>query len=363
MPTIDQCRGCPYRAPAIGPRGNPASRIVLVGEAPGATEVADGRPFIGRAGEKLWEALAEARLSETDVFITNSVACRPLNPIRPKVRTPSPEAIRACHGRLARDIELHPRAVIVALGVTAVQALTGRRGFPVTKKARRTELPSDWGTVVPTLHPAFVLRRPEDYPILVADLKHARRLAEETGSAGVAKRVPSVPEFRLRFPISKVRFWAKRYSYTDDSEVEAIGESAGKRGWYTRDEFLSVSLWKTDRSKSRCAKNSASTVEEVTEVALRASDERLRIGALTVLQGVEMPTASVLLHLALQTYPIIDYRALWSLGIDPPPAYYSFEFWWKYTRACRALADEAGVSMRTLDRALWQYSKEHQSIA
>jgi hypothetical protein len=76
-----------------------------------------------------------------------------------------------------------------------------------------------------------------------------------------------------------------------------------------------------------------------------------------------MPTASVLLHLARQTYPIIDYRALWSLGIDPPPAYYSFEFWWKYTRACRSLADEAGVSMRTLDRALWQYSKELQSQA
>ena len=73
-----------------------------------------------------------------------------------------------------------------------------------------------------------------------------------------------------------------------------------------------------------------------------------------------MPTASVLLHLALQTYPIIDYRAFWSLSIDPPPASYSFEFWWKYTRTCRSSADEAGVSMRTLDRARWQYSKEYR---
>lgn len=176
-------------------------------------------------------------------------------------------------------------------------------------------------------------------------------------------RTPTIPEFSLRFPISRTLFWADRYAYADDSEVESIGESARKRGWYTRNEFLAVTTWKTERSRSRCAKNSASTVKELTEVALHASDERLRIGALTLLQGVQMPTASVLLHLAhREPYPIIDYRALWSLSVDSPPAYYSFEFWWAYTEACRSLVATAGVSMsmRTFDRALWQYSKEHQ---
>ena len=58
-------------------------------------------------------------------------------------------------------------------------------------------------------------------------------------------------------------------------------------------------------------------------------------------------------------YPIIDYRALWSLGVtDPPP--YTFDFWWAYTEHCRALAKKYRASMRVLDRALWQYSKENQ---
>ena len=174
-------------------------------------------------------------------------------------------------------------------------------------------------------------------------------------------RVATIPEFRLRFPLSDVRQWADRYPDADDSEVEAIGESARQQGWYTRDQFLRVTLWKTERSKSRCAKNSVATVREITDIALHATSERLRIGALTLLEGVQVPTASVLLHLAhREPYPIVDYRALWSLAVDPAPTYYSFELWWAYTQECRTLAMEAGVAMRTLDRALWQYSNEHQ---
>lgn len=179
MPTIDHCPGCPYRefGPAIGPRGDPTSPIVLVGEAPGATEIEEGEPFRGPAGDVLWRAAAEARLLEGNLFITNSVACRPRNPVKP-IRTPSPDAIRACHGRLARDLAEHPRAVIVTLGATALRAVTGQRGFRI-RDVRGRPIPSDWGTVVPTFHPAYVLRRglegPE-YQMLVADLKHARRM-------------------------------------------------------------------------------------------------------------------------------------------------------------------------------------------
>ena len=179
MPTIDRCHDCPYQGKAIGPRGQPNSPIVLVGEAPGAREIDEGEPFRGRAGDVLWKAAAEARLLEGNLFITNSVACRPRNPVKP-IRTPSPDAVRACHGRLAHDISAHDRAVIVALGATAIRAVTGLRDFLVTKKKPGTELPSDWGIVVPTLHPAYVLRRGLDgpeYEMLVADLKHARRLA------------------------------------------------------------------------------------------------------------------------------------------------------------------------------------------
>jgi hypothetical protein len=177
-----------------------------------------------------------------------------------------------------------------------------------------------------------------------------------TAHGGVVKY-----EFRLRFPEAEVMFWAGRYAYADDAEVEAIGRGAEERGWFSRDEFLTVAHWKTPRSRSRCERNDETSVESLTRLALSTDDERARIETLTRLHGVGYPTASVLLHLAHRNqYPIIDFRALWSLGVEEPPAAYSFDFWWAYTLACRSLATTGGVRMRTLDRALWQFSKEEQ---
>lgn len=154
------------------------SRIVLVGEAPGATEIAVGEPFRGPAGDILRQALVAAELPEASIFITNAVACLP-HPVRPRVK-----AIDRCRTRLVTDLEMHPRAVIVVLGGTAVRAVTGVRGFRVTKTAPNTELPSNWGPVVPTLHPAFVRRRglggPE-YRTLIDDLRRARRISTAPG--------------------------------------------------------------------------------------------------------------------------------------------------------------------------------------
>jgi uracil-DNA glycosylase family 4 len=362
VPFINRCPDCPYAGKAVGPRGSVASRLVLVGEAPGETEIAEGRPFVGPAGGVLRDALAEAGIDEASVFITNSVACRPLNPAKP-IRTPATAAIEACRGRLVRDIEAHPRAVIVALGATAVEALTGQRGFPVTKKPV-ADLRSDWAPIVPTVHPAFVRRRglegPE-YQMLAADLRHARHVADGGASEEVEMKMPNVPNFRLRFKLSEVMYWTARYAYADDAEVEAIGSRARERGWYTRDEFLTVARWKSPRSRRRCEENDESHVKAATLLALSTPDERQRIEALTQLHGIDYPTASVLLHLAHQDpYPIIDFRALWSLGVETPPSAYSFTYWWAYTQACRSLATDAGVRMRTLDRALWQFSKERR---
>ncbi|HQL94014.1 MAG TPA: hypothetical protein PL005_05005, partial [Candidatus Hydrogenedentes bacterium] len=81
----------------------------------------------------------------------------------------------------------------------------------------------------------------------------------------------------------------------------------------------------------------------------------------TLLAGVSWPTASVFLHFAFpEKYPILDFRALWSLNIDPPPKQYTFPFWKEYADFCRNLSGEAGVSLRTLDKALWMYSKRYQ---
>ena len=117
--------------------------------------------------------------------------------------------------------------------------------------------------------------------------------------------------------------------------------------------------WKSPRTQTWCASNDAGTVEIITRAALTSVDERVPIETLTTLNGVSWPTASVLLHFGHRDqYPILDYRALWSLGVAPPP--YSFSVWRPYVEFCRALAKKCGVSVRTLDKALWQYSSENQ---
>jgi hypothetical protein len=139
-----------------------------------------------------------------------------------------------------------------------------------------------------------------------------------------------------------------------------IANAVRARGVFTRTEFLEVCHWKSQRTQKRCAKNDEAFVNDVTRLALHTTSERLRIEALTLLDGVSWPTASVLLHFGhADPYPILDFRALWTVGIDEPPDY-DFLFWEEYVRFCRSLALKYRLDMRTLDRALWQYSKLYQ---
>jgi hypothetical protein len=101
-------------------------------------------------------------------------------------------------------------------------------------------------------------------------------------------------------------------------------------------------------------------IAAVTGTALSTDNERLRIEVLTLLSGVNWPTASVILHFcAREPYPILDVRALWSLSM-PAALPYDYPLWAEYTKVSRQLAARAGVSLRELDRALWLYSKENQ---
>jgi hypothetical protein len=166
---------------------------------------------------------------------------------------------------------------------------------------------------------------------------------------------------KLKFSPSEILNWAERYPTDSDQEIEKVVVPAvHARGYFTKLEFVTTCNWKTPRSRPRVASNPDRFIQAVTHTALSTPDERLRIEVLTLLDGVSWPTASVLLHFGhSDPYPILDFRALWSLGMDAPPVY-EFDFWWEYTQFCRKLATEIGVSMRALDRALWQYSKENQ---
>jgi hypothetical protein len=155
---------------------------------------------------------------------------------------------------------------------------------------------------------------------------------------------------------------AARFPAGDDAPLLRAGAAALARGHYARREFLLVCAWKTPRSRPRVAANRPAAIRAATALALHASSaEQARIDALTSLDGVGVPTASTLLYAALPAeYPILDVRALHALG-HKPRSVYPTSYWLGYLEACRALAAEHGVSLRTLDKALWQWSKE-QSV-
>jgi hypothetical protein len=120
-----------------------------------------------------------------------------------------------------------------------------------------------------------------------------------------------------------------------------------------------ICAWKTDRSKGKVASNSDIDVEFATRRAFRSSDEEKRLESLTHLAGVGVPTASALLYFAFPSdYPILDERARDSLGDTKKRTSYRISYWIDYLLTCRRIAGELGVPIRTLDKALWQWSKE-----
>jgi hypothetical protein len=167
-----------------------------------------------------------------------------------------------------------------------------------------------------------------------------------------------VPAFRLQFDVSCVRPLAAGFGTSrGDAAASAAGARARARGYYTRGDALIVYRWKSRRSAVRFEVVAASTVRSVTARAFAATDEAIRIETITTLPGVGLPVAAALLHFAFPArYPLLDVRALDSLGVKRRSAYPP-SFWVEYVEFCRRLAGELGVSLRTLDKALWQASK------
>lgn len=162
---------------------------------------------------------------------------------------------------------------------------------------------------------------------------------------------------KLRFSESLIQHYANRYEYPR-MEQDLLRLSVN--GHLTKYQLRLIARWTSPLSAGHIEQNGDEYIKEVSTFAFSAKQERARIETLTLLDGVSWPTASVILHLFhREPYPVLDVRALWSLGADAP-SQYTFPFWWRYVEACRDLAKRNAVPMRTLGRALWQYSKEHQ---
>ena len=169
-----------------------------------------------------------------------------------------------------------------------------------------------------------------------------------------------------RFPLSQIPKIAERYSYKSEKELLALVPVVKRQGYLTRDQLFTVCNWKSSRKPDLANANSEQFVREITGFALSATDERSRIELLTLLDGVRSPTASTILHwFHPEVYPILDFRALWSLRLTRKPPYYSVTFWHSYFSGWRVLLQQAQqqcatITPRQFDQALWQYSKEKQ---
>jgi uracil-DNA glycosylase family 4 len=165
-----RCKLAPLRTHLVFGVGNPQADLMFVGEAPGADEDARGEPFVGRAGQLLTDIIERGMgLSRADVYICNVIKCRP-----PDNRNPEPDEVAACEPFLMRQIDLvRPRA-IVALGTFAVQAL-------LKVKTPISRLRGNWQEVrgvklMPTFHPAYLLRSPGEKRLVWQDIQEVMKL-------------------------------------------------------------------------------------------------------------------------------------------------------------------------------------------
>ena len=177
---VEECRLCELggtRKNAVFGAGDQEAELMLVGEAPGASEDAQGEPFVGQAGRLLDAMLQAVGIARESVFITNILKCRP-----PGNANPSEEQIAQCRGHLHRQFELIQPKVVLALGAVAAQNLLGREDSIGELRGQEFPLPDfDGVRVVATYHPAFLLRRSaakakafEDLVFLATVLKRGR---------------------------------------------------------------------------------------------------------------------------------------------------------------------------------------------
>ncbi len=149
-------------------RGTPGAELMFVGEGPGAQEDREGAPFVGPAGQLLDKMIAAMGFAPEEIYIANLVKCRAHEDGRD--RKPGPDELAACMPYLEQQIELCAPKVIVALGATAVQALTGL-GAGITKLRGTWRLYRGTIPLMPTFHPAYLLRAPEMKRVAWDDLK------------------------------------------------------------------------------------------------------------------------------------------------------------------------------------------------
>jgi len=166
-----KCSKCPSlcqsRSQVVFGSGNPQAEVIFIGEAPGATEDKNGIPFCGMSGKILQELLATIGLTRDDIFITNTILCRPENN-----RNPSKEEVENCRERLDKLIEIMQPKVIVTIGNFATERILNKKGITTLRgKIIATRINDKEINVVPVIHPAGYLYSGRN-PVLFENMKN-----------------------------------------------------------------------------------------------------------------------------------------------------------------------------------------------
>jgi uracil-DNA glycosylase family 4 len=175
----DDCRRCKLhklgRKQVVFGVGNPDADLMFVGEAPGADEDEQGIPFVGRAGQLLTKIIEAIGLTRDDVYIANVIKCRP-----PQNRNPEQDEVDTCEPFLFRQIDTIKPKVIVALGTFAARALL--RTLDPISRLRGRVYDYRGAKLIPTFHPAYLLRNPASKRDVWEDMKVARGLLQASDS-------------------------------------------------------------------------------------------------------------------------------------------------------------------------------------
>lgn len=148
-----KCRLAGTRTQVVWGVGDPNADLMFIGEAPGRDEDIQGEPFVGRAGQLLTDIIKAMKLSRAQVYIANVIKCRP-----PENRNPEPDELEACRPYIRRQVELIQPKVIVTLGKFGLQSLT-EKSYSISA-VRGQWLEYNGIKVMPTFHPAYLLRTP-----------------------------------------------------------------------------------------------------------------------------------------------------------------------------------------------------------
>ncbi|MCU7497492.1 MAG: uracil-DNA glycosylase [Ignavibacteria bacterium] len=170
-----ECHKCPLektRTNLVFGSGNPKAKVMVIGEAPGAEEDLQGKPFVGRAGKLLTDILAAIKFSRDEVYITNILKCRP-----PGNRNPLPSEMEVCIPYLHRQIEMIKPKLILCLGLISASGLLNLKLSLGKMRGNIYELGN--AKVMVTYHPAALLRNPQWKRLAWEDVQKFRKLYDD----------------------------------------------------------------------------------------------------------------------------------------------------------------------------------------